>query len=260
MCSCNSSVQQISSCRTHQQDNVRCALPQVFFVSIIFLHNHNSMAYVHSTIVYSLEAPAGWLQSTSRTTVRGVIIKSGEDITRAAVTATTTTTTVATQAADDSSSTQKTSGRPHLKRSIASSMLGHLSQHSAVHAAQLAAATAKAELPPNSVQSGIELQPQQVAQVVQQAKAAEQVQQMTDQGAATEATTAAEKYAVSVAAGAPLFCLSKGVIVLLGVSVALPRLPVAVQLLGISWCNCLLQSKHLALVAGWQMLYLFYVP
>jgi hypothetical protein len=183
----------------HRQNNRQLWLPQVFFVSIIFLHNHNSMAYVHSTIVYSLEAPAGWLQSTSRTTVRGVIIKSGEDITRAAVTATTTTTTVATQAADDSSSTQETPGRPHLKHSIASSMWGHLSQHSAVHAAQLAAATAKAELPVNSVQSDIELQPQQVAQLVQQATAAGKV---SGQGTATEATTAAEKHAVSVAAGA----------------------------------------------------------
>lgn len=157
------------------------------------------MAYVHSTIQYSLEAPAGWLQSTSRTTVRAVTIKNaaGEAVTRAALTATTTTTTVATGAAAASSNNKGQTAEPNRLRPqlIIRYVFGHLSQHHTAHAAQVAAAAAKAALP--EVNSDIELHPQRVAQVVQQAKAAEQLQQLTKQEAITQPTTTAEKYAVS---------------------------------------------------------------
>lgn len=66
-----------------------------------------------------------------------------------------------------------------------------------MHAAQVVAATAKATLQEGQAQGDIELHPQRVAQVVQQAKAAEEMQQVAKQGAATEPTTAAEKYKVS---------------------------------------------------------------
>jgi len=154
------------------------------------------MAYVHSTIQYSLEAPAGWLQSTSRTTVRAVTIKNaaGEAVTRAALTATTTTTTVATGSAAASSDSKGQTAEP-IRHLIIRYVFGHLSQHHTAHAAQVAAAAAEAALP--EANSDIELHPQRVAQVLQQARAAEQLQQLTEQGAITQPTTTAEKYAVS---------------------------------------------------------------
>ena len=181
-------------CPNAQQLSAQKHLPmllQAFFVMVIFIHNHNSMAYVHSTIVYSLEAPAGWLQSTSRTTVRAVTIKNaaGGAVTRAALTATTTTTTVAAGSAAASSS----SSQGRWKRSIISRW--PRPQHSKPQ--QLAAATGNDPLPGEGQPArDIELHPQRVAQVVRKAKAA-QVQQVTEEGVDTQSTTAAEHYAVS---------------------------------------------------------------
>jgi hypothetical protein len=166
-------------------------LLQVFFVSVvIFLHNHNSMAYVHSTIVYSMEAPIGWAQS-SRTTVRAVTISqntAGAPVTRAAMTATTTTTTVGTQA-----SAKHLAGLPQFKRSVASSWLGHyygLPAHDKTAAASRAdavAATADVPLPEGRLEGNTELHSQP------QTEAAQQQQSEPDYGAAAEAASDASE-------------------------------------------------------------------
>jgi hypothetical protein len=177
-------------------DTAAAALLQAFFVSILFFHNHNSMAYVHNTIVYPLEPPAGWLHSTSRTTVRAFTIKNaaGEAVTRAAVTATTTTTTLARSVDDaDSSSTQqqhKGGRHPHPKHRLLSDAWGRSSAKSASQA------PAKASTLPDGKRD-IELQPQRVARVVEQSQ---------QQGGVQEPTAVAEKYAVSIWADAPWPC------------------------------------------------------
>jgi hypothetical protein len=154
------------------------------------------MAYVHNTIVYSLEPPAGWLHSTSRTTVRAFTIKkaAGGAVTRAAVTATTTTTTVARTVGDADSSSSNSSTRehdgslhPHPKHRI----LSKVWRRSSVGTAS--PTPAKAPTLPDS-ERDIELQPQHVAKVVEQLS--------QQQGGVQEPTTVAEKYVVSALATA----------------------------------------------------------
>lgn len=161
------------------------------FVTVIFLHNHNSMAYVHSTIQYSLEAPAGWLQS--RTTVHALT-----------VTATTTTTTVAAAAAEGTAG----NAAVDIQQQPASSRWRHRAnmltastwdQQLPNLAAQPEAASAETSLLLPPAERDIELHPQRVAQVVQQARAAEEEQQQEGaaEGVTSQVETSAEKYDVS---------------------------------------------------------------
>lgn len=177
----------------------------------MFIHNHNSMAYVHSTIQYTLDAPAGWLQST-RTTVRAVTFKhgAGKAVTRAALTATTTTTTVAAAASSKTQQQQQQlagSARVLKPRFARRYVLGHfVQQHNTAHAAELpisttttttAAAGRDTATTLGEPERDIELHPQRVAQVVQRAKAAEALQQLSEQGTLPQPITAADKHAVS---------------------------------------------------------------
>ena len=132
----------------------------------------------------------------------------GQAVTQAALTATTTTTTVA---ASSSRRRQHRMARVHTTTHWKPSLLSRyvfgpqLAQHNSAHAAQVAAATAtaaaeaQASLP--GVERDIELHPARVAQVVQQAKEAGELQQQQlaegQTGGNTQAATAAEKSAVS---------------------------------------------------------------
>jgi hypothetical protein len=179
---------------------------QALFVLVLFLHNHTSMSYVHLAASPLFPAPPGWLQSTSLTSVRAVTLQNGagQPIAGAALTATvTTTTTTATAAAHGGAVEQ---GGPRGSEAAAPAgkggagaaaarapshalppaaldnvLVGHLSQHSETHAAQLAAAAAAAVLPA-ATDDVIELHPQRVHALAPRATTGAALQRLVQQG------------------------------------------------------------------------------